>query len=155
MALPDAPHTRGEMYLNAIATGDSSGIPSAPYTREEMYLDAIAKGGGGGGGSFVVNYAYGEDYGKFVTDKTWNEINAAARDGKTVLLYTYADSGSGHSNLEIRYLYNVYGDSADHSYTVSGVYLHAQRPMDMPTPEFFCMRAESADSILAEYSEPA
>lgn len=50
MSIPDTPYTRKEAYLNAIATGDSSGIPEMPYTREEMYLDAIAKGGGGGGG---------------------------------------------------------------------------------------------------------
>lgn len=50
MSIPDTPYTRKEAYLNAITTGDSSGIPETPYTREEMYLDAIAKGGGGGGG---------------------------------------------------------------------------------------------------------
>lgn len=50
MPIPDKPYTRREAYLNAAATGDSSGIPETPYTREEMYLDAIAKGGGGGGG---------------------------------------------------------------------------------------------------------
>ena len=50
MPIPETPYTRKESYLNAIATGDSSGIPNTPYTREEMYLDAIAKGGGGGGG---------------------------------------------------------------------------------------------------------
>ena len=48
--IPDVPYTRKEQYLNAIAKGDSSGIPDTPYTREEMYLDAIAKNGGGGGG---------------------------------------------------------------------------------------------------------
>lgn len=50
MPIPDTPYTRREAYLNAAATGDSSGIPETPYTREEMYLDAIARGGGGGGG---------------------------------------------------------------------------------------------------------
>lgn len=50
MPIPDTPYTRKEAYLNAAATGDSSGIPETPYTREEMYLDAIAKNGGGGGG---------------------------------------------------------------------------------------------------------
>lgn len=49
MPIPDKPYTRKEAYLNAAATGDSSGIPETPYTREEMYLDAIARGGGGGG----------------------------------------------------------------------------------------------------------
>lgn len=50
MPIPDKPYTRREAYLNAAATGDSSGIPETPYTREEMYLDAIARNGGGGGG---------------------------------------------------------------------------------------------------------
>lgn len=50
MSIPDAPQTRGEEYLNAIATGDNSGIPDAPQTRMEQYLDVIAKSGGGGGG---------------------------------------------------------------------------------------------------------
>lgn len=50
MAIPNEPYTRKEQYLNAMATGNASGIPETPYTREEMYLDAIAKGGGGGGG---------------------------------------------------------------------------------------------------------
>lgn len=50
MPIPETPYTREEAYLNAIATGDSSGIPETPYTREEMYLDAIARNGGGGGG---------------------------------------------------------------------------------------------------------
>lgn len=50
MPIPETPYTREEAYLNAIATGDSSGIPETPYTREEMYLDYIARNGGGGGG---------------------------------------------------------------------------------------------------------
>ena len=54
MPIPYTPYTRKEAYLNAVATGDSSGIPETPYTREEMYLDAIAKGGSGGGGSSTL-----------------------------------------------------------------------------------------------------
>lgn len=50
MPIPETPYTRKEAYLNAIATGDSSGIPETPYTREKMYLDYIARNGGGGGG---------------------------------------------------------------------------------------------------------
>lgn len=53
MPIPDNPQTRQEMYLDAMATGDSSGIPDTPQTREEMYLDAIAKNGSGGGGGGV------------------------------------------------------------------------------------------------------
>ena len=48
MSLP-TPNTRKEQYLNAIATGNASGLPT-PITREEEYLDAIAKGGGSGEG---------------------------------------------------------------------------------------------------------
>lgn len=48
MSLP-TPNTRKEQYLNAIATGNASGLPT-PITREEEYLDAIAKGGGSGDG---------------------------------------------------------------------------------------------------------
>lgn len=56
--IPEAPYTRKEKYLDAIAKGDASGIPDTPYTREEMYLDAIAQGGGGGGGG--LEYETGE-----------------------------------------------------------------------------------------------
>lgn len=48
--IPAVPYTRKEQYLNAIATGDTDNLPETPYTREEMYLDAIARNGGGGGG---------------------------------------------------------------------------------------------------------
>lgn len=54
MSLPDAPQTRGEVYLNAIATGDTSGLPDAPQCRMEQYLDVIANNGGGGSGTSVV-----------------------------------------------------------------------------------------------------
>ena len=42
MALPDAPQTRSEEYLNAVATQDSSGLPDAPLSRIETYLAAMA-----------------------------------------------------------------------------------------------------------------
>jgi hypothetical protein len=45
MALPDNPLTRGEQYLNRIATGEGT-IPDEPLTRFEQYLDYIAKNGG-------------------------------------------------------------------------------------------------------------
>jgi len=47
--LPGNPKNRKEKYLNAIATGDPSGLPT-PITREEAYLAFIAENGGGGGG---------------------------------------------------------------------------------------------------------
>lgn len=63
MSVPETPYTRKEMYLDAIARGDSSGIPERPYTREEKYLDAIAKsGGGGGGGDFDAIVHYSQSY---------------------------------------------------------------------------------------------
>ncbi|MBQ3330814.1 MAG: hypothetical protein IJG87_06515 [Ruminococcus sp.] len=46
MPIPESPLTRGEMFLAAAATGDTSNMPE-PKTREEMYLDAIAQKGGG------------------------------------------------------------------------------------------------------------
>ena len=49
MAIPDAPLTRGEQYLNRIATGSGT-IPDEPLTRVEQYLDYIAENGGSGGG---------------------------------------------------------------------------------------------------------
>ena len=53
MALPDNPLTRGEQYLNRIATGGGT-IPDEPLTRMEQYLDYIAKNGSGGGGGGSV-----------------------------------------------------------------------------------------------------
>lgn len=50
MALPNEPLTRGEQYLNRIATGGGT-IPDEPLTRVEQYLDYIAENGSGGGGS--------------------------------------------------------------------------------------------------------
>lgn len=47
--IPNKPITRAERFLNAAATGDTSGLPE-PITREEQYLKAIAEGSGGGGG---------------------------------------------------------------------------------------------------------
>ena len=49
MALPNEPLTRGEQYLNRIATGEGT-IPDEPLTRMEQYLDYIAENGGSGGG---------------------------------------------------------------------------------------------------------
>ena len=64
MPIPDTPYTREEMYLNAAATGNTSGIPAQPLTRQEQYLDAIAKNGGGGGstGGGVLRVNFAVDY---------------------------------------------------------------------------------------------
>ena len=81
MPIPETPNTREEMYLNAMATGDSGGIPPVPYTRQEMYLDAIARNGGGGGGSgggvLVVNSVYDESTDTETLNQTWQEIHDA------------------------------------------------------------------------------
>lgn len=53
--IPSLPVTRKEVYLDAIATGDASGIPSYPVTREERYLDAIATGDASGIPSYPVD----------------------------------------------------------------------------------------------------
>ena len=104
MAIPNTPVTREEVYLDAIATGDASGLPAYPVTREEMYLDAIAKGGGGGssGGVLVVH----GDLQTNALDKTWQEISDAnwsvleysAREGSRTLCpcYIVATNGSAY-----------------------------------------------------------
>lgn len=95
MPIPDTPQTRGEQYLNAMATGDTSGIPDYPHTREEQYLDYIAKnGGGGGGGVMVVNVSITtEDETTIYTcDKTAAEMAAAMQTG-WVVFSTLEDGG--------------------------------------------------------------
>ena len=51
MGLPEKPILRTEQYLDAIASGDTSGMPEYPLNRTEEYLDYIAKNGGGSGGT--------------------------------------------------------------------------------------------------------
>jgi len=88
MALPDTPQTREEAYLNAVATGSTSGLPSAPQTREEQYLDYIAKNGGGGsgGGGVLVVTATLTDQTHGTCDKTMGEIWTAAQTMPVVLV---------------------------------------------------------------------
>lgn len=47
--MPNAPITRKEIYLSAIA-GNTGDVPEYPITREEQYLAAILENGGGGSG---------------------------------------------------------------------------------------------------------
>lgn len=56
MPIPEYPQSRSEEYLDAIATGDNSGLPAFPQSRMEQYLEVIAQNGGGssGGGALVV-----------------------------------------------------------------------------------------------------
>lgn len=79
-----APITRQEEYLAAIASGDASNIPASPVTREEQYLDYIAQNGGGGGGGSdtLFDCTWLKEYGSLA------EIN-----GNTV---TFSSGGSSH-----------------------------------------------------------
>ena len=86
MPIPDTPQTRQEQYLNAIATGDASGIPDTPQCRQEQYLDAIARNGGGGGGGsgggvLIIDY----DEGASAYNKTFREVETAFIAGTPVL----------------------------------------------------------------------
>ena len=71
MPIPENPQSRSEQYLNAIATGDNSGLPEFPQSRMEQYLEVIAQNGGGGGGGGVL-VVHPDENG--VLDKTWQEI---------------------------------------------------------------------------------
>lgn len=63
MSYPETPMTRQEMYLDAIARGETDGLPAVPNTRQEMYLDAIARNGGGAGSKIVAeNYIETKPY---------------------------------------------------------------------------------------------
>ena len=77
MPLPDNPQSRSEQYLNAIATGDNSGLPEFPQSRMEQYLDVIAQNGGGGGGGGGGVLLVHEDGETGILDKTWQEIHDA------------------------------------------------------------------------------
>ena len=77
MSLPEAPQTRTEQYLNAIATDDTSGIPEAPQTRMEQYLDVIANNGGGGGSAALEVTLTADAQMNLTADKTAAEIYAA------------------------------------------------------------------------------
>lgn len=95
MALPNKPLTRGEQYLNRIATGGGT-IPDEPLTRVEQYLDYIAKNGGGGsggggsgGGVLMVTDNDG------TLDKTMGEIQDAYLAGKRVII------SDGHSDIDV------------------------------------------------------
>ena len=124
MPVPD-PITRQEQFLNAAATGDTSGLPD-PITREEVYLDAIARngsggGGGGGGGSSGILILHvveitGTDNVRL--DKTWQEIWDAVTAGVIVAIsdgYTEG-SFSAWSCAPIREI------AADSSYGLWSVY---------------------------------
>lgn len=78
MSYPETPLTRQEMYLDAIARGETDGIPAVPNTRLEMYLDYIARNGGGGGGgepaAYIKNAAV-----------SGNKLTLTKKNGSTVV----------------------------------------------------------------------
>lgn len=90
MSIPEKPYTRREMYLDAIAQGNTSSMPETPYTREEMYLDAIARGGGGGNAEsnvFLAHFVYDESLMAYETSESWESIVAAGDAGKAIIVY--------------------------------------------------------------------
>lgn len=95
MPIPENPQSRSEQYLNAIATGDNSGLPAFPESRMEQYLEVIAQNGGGGssgGGVFIVHVADNEDYTAAVLDKTWREIKTASATSVVIAVNEIGDS---------------------------------------------------------------
>lgn len=123
MALPDAPQTRSEQYLNAIATGSTSGIPEAPQTRMEQYLDVIANNGGGssGGGILTVTGTYGETayFGVpgYALDKTYAEIHAAL-EAKTPVFVWQNESDEGGSGMVCLLATESYYDNENEAYII-------------------------------------
>lgn len=83
MPIPENPQSRSEQYLNAIATGDNSGLPEYPQSRMEQYLEAIAQNGGGSSGGGVL--AVHVDGSTGALDKTWQEINDAVESNTIVV----------------------------------------------------------------------
>jgi len=86
MALPNEPLTRGEQYLNRIATGEGT-IPDEPLTRMEQYLDYIAENGGsggGGGGSVTVDSALSGTSTNPVQNKVVKEALDAKADASDI-----------------------------------------------------------------------
>jgi hypothetical protein len=106
MPIPENPQSRSEQYLNAIATGDNSGLPEFPQSRMEQYLEVIAQNGGGssGGGVLVVNIIPSDVDESATMDRTWQEIHDAPfavfkfayeENGLEETIFYYADSIAG------------------------------------------------------------
>lgn len=151
MPIPDTPQTREEMYLNAAATGNTSGIPAQPYTRKEMYLDAIARNGGGGGSGGGV-LVCSMDFTTGALDHTLQEI----LDAPFVVLKLETDSGGGTTVIAWNPLvfkapwydpeaqapgallyfaqYNTI-DGENVTYDLVGIRAHATNPTDYPVME--------------------
>lgn len=109
MPIPENPQSRSEQYLNAIATGDNSGLPEFPQSRMEQYLEVIAQNGGGGssgGGVLVVEYIQGDenDY----IDATAKELMDAIEEGKLVFLkHNEGGSGAPVNVYDMRFISNA------------------------------------------------
>lgn len=123
MPIPNNPQTREEQYLNAMATGNTSGLPSAPQTRAEQYLDYIAKNGGGGGGGggdsgIVVLHPtkVGND---IILDKTYSEIRSAMLSGKMVVRILEAQDES--EEVGFSYVWSARFDTSTELYSVEGI----------------------------------
>ena len=132
MALPDAPNTRKEQYLNAIATG--SGKPDQPYTREEMYLDYIADngsggggGGSGGGGVLVVNVTEVDDI--QTCDKTAGEMWAACQTGCVIFRIEPYEGVVVVAPLQVAYFDSERG----YSFEANSVSVSADTENDYPS----------------------
>ena len=144
MPIPDTPQTRQEQYLNAIATGDASGIPDTPQCRQEQYLDAIAKNGGGGGsggGALVVTVTLDGSGTNRTMNKTWKEIYDALCNGNTVVArYTDDNEFTFQDNVDtvIAVEEMLYKDGGDHFFSVTTTYLgsfNAESKDGYPTQE--------------------
>lgn len=83
MPIPENPQSRSEQYLNAIATGDNSGLPAFPESRMEQYLEVIAQNGGGSSGGGVLIVTVGVDD---KCDASYNDVVSAYEAGKVVIL---------------------------------------------------------------------
>lgn len=137
MSVPEKPYTRKEAYLNAAATGDTSGIPETPYTREEMYLDAIARnggGGGGGGGSSTLSGLTDVDISNPTDGQTlvYDAVSGKWINGHASRIIVHVDDETGYADKTWQELYDA---------TVAGVPVYfPYTPMTAPSGSLFkCM----------------
>ena len=123
MPIPENPQSRSEQYLNAIATGDNSGLPEFPQSRMEQYLDVIAQNGGGGssGGALVVTCTKeGSPLPtKITADKTSKEIFDAYAAG-TAVVFLNANFFATVVDVDTAatLIYAVYSEEDGYSFTV-------------------------------------
>lgn len=97
--LPE-PKSRKESYL-AKAAGMSVSVPEAPESREEQYLAAIADGGGGGGTTYTAGDGIDITNNEISVDTTTIQEKLTAGTGINITDNTISATGGGSS-------YNVY-----------------------------------------------